>query len=250
MIVIDRLIRLGHPNRPGFAIAPRGMVWHRTGRDVGALWLGDYFDRDDWQRIRDTNTYGSSQYGIDDDYVVRYIPDNEGAYHAASARPENTYSRNGVDLGVELCQYFDDPPRIRPKTYANAVAFAAAKCIEYGWSSPREVDVLGPRFTRHQDWDPIDRPNDTGDFLRWDDFLNDVDVAIAGTPWVPKEDRMTDEQLKTILWKLEDVADSALIYVERHARGLDPLSGQPYDPVANGVDPAGAILAARAASRQ
>lgn len=211
----ERLIRLGHPNRPGFAIAPRGIVFHRTGKDVGALWLGDYFDRDDWARIRSTKTYGSAQYGIDDEMVVRYIPDDEGAYHAASERTNPPYSRNGVDLGVELCQYLDDPPRIRPATYANAVTFAAAKCREYGWSGPREHDVLGPRFSRHQDHDAIDRPQDTGDFLRWDHFLDDVERAIAGTPWVRKEDRMDEEAkelLRSIDNSLRELAASTLAF--------------------------------------
>lgn len=213
--VRERLIRLGHPNRPGFAIAPRGIVWHRTGRDVGALWLGQYFDRDDWARIRSTKAYGSAHYGIDDELVVRYIPDDEGAHHAASDRPGREYSRNGVDLGVELCQYFDDPPRIRPATYGRAVAFAAAKCRQYRWSGPREQDELGPRFSRHQDHDPIDRPHDTGDYLRWDDFQDDVERALAGVPWVPKEDRMDEEAkqlLRSIDNSLRELAASTLAF--------------------------------------
>lgn len=246
MDITEILLPSGHPNRPGFAIAPRGIVWHRTGRDVGALWLGAYFGRtppdpfdpDAWR-------YGSAHYGVDDDGAVRYIPEDEGAYHAASARPAIAYSRNGVDLGVELCQYFDDPPRIRPRTYAHAVALAADLCARYGWAGPREIDAVGTaRFTRHQDWDPIDRPGDPGDFLRWDDFRDDVERAIAGVLWTPKETRMTGEQLAAILAKNDAQTDAILIYLARLQRGLDVVTGAPLDP-ADRTDPAAAVLAAR-----
>lgn len=225
MIAVDAYIPGDHPNRPGWVFTPIGAVIHRTGRDVGARWLSDYFARDR-DSVIETGRYGSSQYGVDDEGVFAYMPETEVAWHC-SAENEN-FER----IGIETCQYFDEPPRIRPRTYAHLVALGADICIRYGWGPRDLADDGHPRFRRHQDADPVDRPNDPGDFLRWDDYLNDVEIAILGVPWTynPKEDRpMTDQQLAEIVGAIKGVASSVLVWLARFQRGIDVETGQPFD---------------------
>lgn len=239
MDVVEQRIPEGHPNRPGLALAPRGVVWHRTGRDVGPVWLGGYFARDPDDVIA-TRRYGSSHYGVGDEGVFRYIPEDEQAYGAASDRTDPPYSRNDVDLHVELCQYFDEPPRIRPKTYAHAVALAADLCERYGWGGPREVDGDGvARFTRHQDWDPLDRPNDPGAFLRWGDFLDDIEVAIlTGLGWQKRREGTTVEQaILELVTKIASLGGGIIVWLARIQRGRDVETGYPFDPTVPPIDP-------------
>lgn len=218
-MTIDRYLDDDHPNRPGWTFRPDGAVVHRTGRDVGAKWLGDYFNRDRDDVIA-TGRYGSSQYGVDDTGTYAYMPETEVAWHCAAG------GQNFVRIGIEVCQYFDDPPRIRPLTYQQLVAHSAEICVRYGWS-PRELAPDGrPRFTRHSDWDPVNRPNDPGDFLRWDDYLDDLELAILGIPWGPKKGAIT---VQDILDKIDALGQGIVIWLARLQRGLDVETGQPFD---------------------
>lgn len=185
LAIVDLLIPVGHPNRGGMRLQAYGVVWHRTSGDHGASWLAGYFGRSPHDFQRSTWRYGSSHYGVDDVMVARYVPDNEVAWHVAGDTPEQ--NQNAKRLGVELCQYMDEPPRIRPPTYARAVRLGAELCRRYGWRGPRERATDGaPRFTRHSDWQS-DRRYDPGDFLPWKTFLDDVEAAMGGT-WMPEEE--------------------------------------------------------------
>lgn len=237
--ITTQLIPEGHPNRPGLALAARGVVWHRTGRDVGPVWLGGYFARDP-QGVVARRGYGSSHYGVGDEGVFLYIPEEEWAYGAASDRTDPPYSRNGTDLHVEICQYLNVPPRITPKTYANAVALAAELCERHGWEGPREVgsDAVR-RFTRHQDWDPVDRPNDPGAFLRWDDFLDDVEEAIlTGRGWHKRKEGKVEDAILELVGAVKGLGESIVVWLARLQRGLDvERRNTPFDPKVPPLDP-------------
>jgi len=227
MNIVNDPLPVGHPNRPGLHFQSEGVVIHRTGKDVGAKWLGDYFGRDP-DSVTSTGRYGSSQYGVDDSGVYAYMEETEIAWHC-SAEGQNFYR-----IGVETCQYFDEPPRIRPLTYENLVALGAVICINHGWT-PRELAPDGePRFTRHQDWDPYNRPNDPGDFLRWDDYLDDVELAILGSPWKSRKGAIT---VQDVLNKLDALSQTIVVLLARLQRGLDVETGQPFDHSKPPIDP-------------
>lgn len=272
---IEKPIPVGHPNRGGYRFIPRGVVWHRTAGDNGGDALGDYFGRsyegfhvaDSGLWVRDDDPgvvwrYGSSHLGVDDVGIWRYIPFDEVAWHVAGDIPE--HNRNFKDLGVEDCQYHDDPPRVRPLTYAFMVKLGVWLCLTGGGQHPERPanPYWTPRginpddgeayFSRHSDWDPVNRPNDPGDYLRWDDFLTDIETGLAGQLWTPKEgDEMTAQDKQDILEKMNDVADAAAIYSARVQRGIDVITGLPYDPAKKGgVDPAPEVSTAREADRK
>lgn len=241
MTVVDLYLPSGHPNRPGETFTPIGVVVHRTGRDVGARWLRDYFSRDPSLVLPageggiDANgsygRFGSSQYGVDDEGVFAYMPETEVAWHC-SAENEN-YER----IGIETCQYFDEPPRIRPKTYAHLVALGADICFRYGWAPREQAEDGEPRFRRHQDADPVNRPNDPGAFLRWDDYLDDVELAILGIPWQQRKVGATVEQaLLELTAKVASAASSILVWLTRLQRGIDVETGRPFDPKIPPID--------------
>lgn len=264
---IEKPIELGHPNRGGYGFTPRGVVWHRTAGDNGGDWLGGYFGRDYSGFHQDATglwvndgggvwRYGSSHLGVDDIGIWRYIPFNEVAWHVAGDIP--AHNRNFKDLGVEDCQYHDDPPRVRPLTYALMVKLAVWLCQTGGgqhpprpttpYWTPRGInpDDGEPYFARHSDYDPVSRPNDPGDYLRWDDFLTDIEHGLAGELWMPKgEDIMDAQDKKDLLDKMDAVADAAAIYAARVQRGVDVVTGKPYDAAKNGADPAPEVMAAR-----
>ena len=233
MTVVQLYLPENHPNRPGDSFMPQGVVVHRTGKDVGARWLRDYFARD--KRLvlpeglggNDGNgpfgRFGSSQYGVDDEGVFAYMPETEVAWQCSAD------DQNFKRIGIETCQYFDEPPRIRPKTYANLVAIGADICARYGWT-PRELAPDGePRFIRHQDADPVNRPNDPGAFLRWNDYLNDLELAVLGMPWRPSKTKEAIT-MQDILDKIDALGQSIVIWLSRVQRGLDVERGKTFDP--------------------
>lgn len=234
MNVTENQIPTGHPNRPGGTLVPVGVMWHRTGRDVGAMWLGDYFSREPRQAIVDNNAYGSSHYGVDDEGVVRYIPEDEIANGCVAN------ARNYYDLHVECCQYFDVPPRVRPKTYGHMVDLAADICRRYGFAprDPIPGDEGRTRFRRHQDEDPVDRPNDPGEYLRWDDFLDDVEYTLlTGEPWQMRKVGATVEQaLLELTTKIGSLARDIIVWIARLQRNLDVERGTPFDPNVPPID--------------
>lgn len=68
------------------------------------------------------------------------------------------------------------------------------------------------------------------------------------TNWVLRrgwEDAMTPEQFQALLRKMDAIADASAIYAARVQRQVDVVTGKPYDPVKNGVDPAQEVLALR-----
>lgn len=240
MNVIEMLIPTEHPNRPGAPLTPHGITWHRTGKDLGSIWLAGYFARQPAEAIVEKNTYGSSHVGIGDEGIVQYIPETEVAYHVAGDPPTYASGQNHRRLGVELCQYFQVPPRISPKTYASAVEYGVAKCLEHGWAGPREIapeDGL-PRFTRHSDHQ-ANRPSDPGEFLRWDDFLDDVEEALlTGEMWKQGKVGATVEQaLLEVVGKLTGLATSIVVWLARLQRGLDIERGTKFDPNVPPIDP-------------
>ena len=243
MNIVDQFIPLGHPNRPGIALTPYGITFHRTGADHGSIWLGGYFAREPRQAIIDNNTYGSSHVGIGDEGIRRYIPEDEVAWHVAGdAHPADTahVSQNYRRIGVELCQYLQVPPRITPKTYALTVAFSADLCKRKGWAGPREVAPDGlPRFTRHSDHQS-NRPGDPGEYLRWDDLLNDVERAIAGAAWKYGKAGATVEQaLLEVVGAIKGLSRTVMLVAIRLQRGLDvERTNTKYDPNVKPIDPA------------
>ena len=226
MNITDLYIPEGHPNRPGEVFTPQGVVIHRTGKDVGARWLRDYFSRDP-DSVTSTGRYGSSQYGVDDLGVFAYMPETEVAWQCSAD------GQNFKRIGIETCQYFDEPPRIRPKTYANLVAIGADICQRYGWV-PRDKAPDGePRFIRHQDADPVNRPNDPGAFLRWDAYLDDLELAVLGVLWAPRKGAVTVDD---ILAKIDALSQTIVVLLSRLQRGLDVERGKPFDPNVQPID--------------
>lgn len=166
------LIPVNEWTRPGTKIKPKGLVIHWTGninRGADAEANARFFHNR-------SGTYGSAHYTLDSDIIYRVIPENEMAYHVGAKKYYTTkfgsYPNNAL-IGLEICVNIDTDWK---KTYDNAVRFAAAICLRYGWLDPWNVLV------RHYDVTRKDCP------LMWTPFVNDkIHVRNSVISMIPKQ---------------------------------------------------------------
>lgn len=149
----EMLIDKTSGNRPGVVITPKGIVSHRTA-DPGASAqaVRNFFN------TKRLGAESSAHYVVDSKEIIRCVPENEKAYHCAKGM-QNTYA-----IGIELCE-----PLTRD-AYLRYVWLHANICLRHDWV----VAVIYP----HSHWDPVNRPNDTGDLFDWKRFINDVKYLV------------------------------------------------------------------------
>lgn len=149
-------------NRSYKPLQPQGIVVHSTGNlNASAMNHYNYFN----------SAYrgASAHYFIDDQMILRLIPENEVAWHAGE-------TANYRFLSVELCEFDDNRFDI---VWQKAIWFVADVCKRYGWNtndnvwSHRGISQMW-RETDHQDPIPyFQRHGKT-----WEEFLQAVDNEI------------------------------------------------------------------------
>jgi N-acetylmuramoyl-L-alanine amidase len=97
MIILERLLDKGVPNRPGRPMAPLYITIHETGntaKGAGAEAHSKYISSEA-ARVKKVSWH----YTVDDKMIIRHIPENETAFHAGDGQgPGNTRS-----IGIEIC---------------------------------------------------------------------------------------------------------------------------------------------------
>ncbi len=157
--ITQDLLTLGSKNRPGTQITPTAIVSHRTGNPGSTAKNNrDYCNRGE--------VYAGAHYFVDENTIIQAVPDNEKTYHvAAGYKPDGTYVHpNDYAIGIEFCEPYTE-----------------AKYLKYVWlhaylASKYNIIDIKP----HSWYDPVDRPNDTGDLFSWTKFINDVNYERAG----------------------------------------------------------------------
>ncbi|MED4749969.1 N-acetylmuramoyl-L-alanine amidase [Brevibacillus choshinensis] len=130
--------------RPGTRITPRGLVIHWTaneGKGANAVANRNYFNK--------PTTEASAHYCVDDQQIIRCLPENEMGYHvgAKSYKPEalkglSPYPNN-CTIGIEMCVNSDGDFK---KMFQNTLELAADILKRYGWSVDRlwrHFDITG-----------------------------------------------------------------------------------------------------------
>lgn len=162
-------------NRPGHPLVPKGITVHREGnRSVGSTARANaaYFDT-----IRPPGHRSSAHYIVDEDEIVRCIPENEIAWHAGAAA-------NSTTIGIELCE------PLEPQGYRHFIWLVTDICRRRGFLS-------SPEFIRpHSYYNPTDRPFCPWSWQRFvagapdpnalydpDAFYADVAAALRGSAW-------------------------------------------------------------------
>ncbi|HWI65581.1 MAG TPA: N-acetylmuramoyl-L-alanine amidase [Symbiobacteriaceae bacterium] len=153
----------------------QGIVVHRTASpSMNARAIRNYFNN------APDGRFASSQFVLDDTVILQLMPVGEVAYH--------TIGKNYTHLGIETCEHNWGTPAWE-ETYRKLVWLTAYLARSY--HLPLNA------VTGHFQWDPVNRPYDpthpgwtpregkaTGLF-RWEQFLADVEAAMADAPAPP-----------------------------------------------------------------
>jgi len=136
MIKVD-LIRKSKYSRPKTKISDiKGIVFHWVANPKqSAQGVRNYFD------MKSKETFSSAHYCIDDNEIIRCIPENEMAYHVGARaynkelleRLDITYP-NAHMIGIELC-HDDWTGKFSESVLDQAVELGAYLMIEYGLES-------------------------------------------------------------------------------------------------------------------
>lgn len=179
-------------NRPGLSLSAQGIVVHSTA-NPGATAQNHH---DYWQR--EASAKASAHAVIDWDCIMCLIPVNEVAWHAGP-------TANSRFLGVELCEPYDgdDDYNKFDEVWAQAVWFAAQKCLAYGWNTADNVFShrgISQMYQETDHTDPIEYFAKYG--KTWEDFLAAVDKEMKG------EDSLTVEQALAVLKEQGVIGDT------------------------------------------
>ena len=140
-MVTELLLTPNVYSRPQRQIIPEGIALHWVENPgQSALAVRNYFE----MRRGGKYGYGSAHYIIDDDVILRCIPEHEMAYHVGA----NSYTEYGVEkygpypnarlLGIELC-HFDWSGKPGAQTEMYAIELCCDICTRHGFNP--ELDI-------------------------------------------------------------------------------------------------------------
>ncbi|MBK8954085.1 MAG: N-acetylmuramoyl-L-alanine amidase [Saprospiraceae bacterium] len=116
LAITERL--LNNYNRPGRNLKDlRAIIIHwtaNTSRGANAMANRNYFNSRDYIRVNGNIIYASAHYVVDDQTIVRCLPDGEVGYHVGSRKPYKALvhnelqipvgdSPNNYTIGIEMC---------------------------------------------------------------------------------------------------------------------------------------------------
>jgi N-acetylmuramoyl-L-alanine amidase CwlA len=127
-IKID-LLPKGHRNRPGYAMKPKGLLFHTTNN-----WSDGAGDELHAEYMENTYRVVSWHETVDKDSCTQHIPHTENAWHAGDGG-KGHYNRNWIGMEI-ACEAVSRGQKLDAATYKNAVERAAQICKQYnfGWS--------------------------------------------------------------------------------------------------------------------
>lgn len=137
---------LGHRNRPGYPMTPKGLIFHTTNNwsdGAGDELHGEYMENQTERTV-------SWHMTVDKDSSTQHIPFSENAWHAGDGG-NGTYNRNWIGMEIACEAVAPGQPLDKP-TYVNAVEEAARICkqFDFGWSElqPHKI-VYGKDCPHH-----------------------------------------------------------------------------------------------------
>lgn len=150
----------------------KGIVIHwtaNTSKGANAMANRNYFNS--------TKRAASAHYIVDDESIIRCIPDEEVAYHVGAKKyttggikiKEANYSPNFFLIGIEMCVNSDGDWN---KTYKNTIELAAYLLKKY--------DMNIENLYRHFDITGKDCPKMMLDSGEWDNFKKEVCKIMNG----------------------------------------------------------------------
>ncbi len=126
MKIVEMLI--GH-NRPGTKMRPTTLTIHNTANpDSTARNNRDYFSNH-------ASARASTHYVVDDQEIIRCIPEDEISWHAGAAA-------NSSSISIEVCEFTDAQRQARADQ--NAASLVADILIRFEWGLEQ--------IKTHQDW--------------------------------------------------------------------------------------------------
>lgn len=120
------LLPEGHRNRPGYAMKPKGLLFHTTNN-----WSDGTGDEAHAEYMESTTCVVSWHETVDKDSVTQHIPHSENAWHAGDGGSGH-YNRNWIGMEI-ACEAVAPGQKLDKATYSNAVDRAAQICIRYGF---------------------------------------------------------------------------------------------------------------------
>ncbi|MBK9109522.1 MAG: N-acetylmuramoyl-L-alanine amidase [Saprospiraceae bacterium] len=177
LAITERL--LNNYNRPGRSLKElRAIIVHwtaNTNRGANAMANRNYFNSSDYIRVNGNIIYASAHYVVDDQTIVKCLPDHEVGYHVGSRRPYKPLvhdtlgiavgdSPNNYTIGIEMCVNSDgDFSRTRQHT------------IELTQHLLKLHQMNITQVHRHFDITGKDCPKMMLDDLIWQQFLREIE---------------------------------------------------------------------------
>lgn len=126
MKFVKDILPVGHRNRPGHPMKPKGLLYHTTNN-----WNKGAGDEMHAEYMENTNRVVSWHETVDKDSCTQHLPHNENGWHAGDGG-NGYYNLNW--LGMEIsCEAVDRGQPLDKATYNNAVLRGAQICKEYGF---------------------------------------------------------------------------------------------------------------------
>lgn len=176
--LIEMLAPFKSPCRPGYTLTPKGVTIHNTAntkKGAGARSHGAYLQG------AGRHSQVSYHYAVDDDVIVRIIPDNEVAWHAGDG---GNGPGNRTTIAIEICE---NPESDLRSATDNAAELTARLLKDYGLT-PQNV-------YQHNHWSGKNCPNRIrrGEPYSWDVFISKVEGHYKALK-VPKPSTATPQQ--------------------------------------------------------
>lgn len=117
---------VGHRNRPGYKMEPKGLLFHTTNN-----WNPTAGDEQHAEYMANTTRVVSWHETVDKDSCTQHIPHTENAWHAGDGE-KGHYNRNWIGLEI-ACNSVKEGQKLDTATYNNAVERAAQIVEQYNF---------------------------------------------------------------------------------------------------------------------
>lgn len=128
LTIRQSLLPVGHRNRPGYPMVPKGLLFHTTNN-----WSDGAGDEMHGKYMASTDRVVSWHVTVDKDSATQHIPFNENAWHAGDGQ-SGYYNRHWIGLEI-ACEAVEYGQHLDRATYENAVDVAAQIMMAHGWES-------------------------------------------------------------------------------------------------------------------
>jgi len=164
MKITEMMLPPGSLGRPGTALDFKGVTIHNTGNPAPGA---DALANAQYMLENAYNMYNSWHYTVDEDHIIRSVPENEEAYHTGNREGNHT------TVGIEITENADGDIL---KATNNAARLAADILRRHG---DREA-VWQENIFQHYDWTGKDCPGQIrrGNPYGWTEFIDRVNMYL------------------------------------------------------------------------